>query len=82
MDTPAYGLKTPLGSFTIASSFWSSTSFLRSATCALVEPNSTPSGTMTAARPPGWSNRRNRARNSSSVFLVLTTRSRSSAVVS
>ena len=38
----------------------------------MLEPNSTPSGTMTAARPPGLSSRRNRARKSSSVFLVLT----------
>src|SRR5699024_12382249 len=40
--------------------------------CALVPPNSTPSGTITAARPPGLSSRKNNARNSSSVFLVLT----------
>ncbi|MEN3033256.1 N-6 DNA methylase, partial [Chromobacterium amazonense] len=46
------------------------------------EPNSTPSGTMTAARPPGFSKRRNRARNSSSVFLVLTICNRSLAVLS
>jgi hypothetical protein len=54
----------------------------RSSLCALLEPNSTPSGTITAARPPGLSRRRNRARNSSSVFLVLTMASRSLAVFS
>lgn len=41
--------------------------------CALEEPNSTPSGTITAARPPVFSRRRKRARNSSSVFFVFTT---------
>ena len=37
---------------TTASSRFSSMSFLRISTWALLEPNSTPSGTMTAARPP------------------------------
>ena len=37
-----------------ASSFWSSTKIVRSVLCALVDPKSTPSGTMTAARPPVW----------------------------
>ena len=46
------------------------------------EPNSTPSGTITAARPPGFKSFRNSAMNSSSVFFVLTTASRSFAVVS
>src|SRR5947209_6806316 len=55
---------------------------LRRVLCALEEPNRTPSGTMTAARPPGLSRRRNRARNRSSVFLVFTTWSRSLAVFS
>ena len=41
--------------------------------CAVLEPNSTPSGTMTAARPPGLSRRKKRARKSNSVFLVFTT---------
>src|SRR3989304_8080729 len=45
---------------------------LRSVLCALDEPKSTPSGTMTAARPPGLSNRRKSARKSSSVFFVFT----------
>ncbi len=65
-----------------ASSFCSSTSIRRSALCALLEPNSTPSGTITAARPPGLSSRRKSARKSSSVFFVLTIASRSLAVVS
>ena len=64
-----------------ASSFWSSTSILRSVLCALDEPKSTPSGTMTAARPPGLSRRRKSARKSSSVFLVLTICRRSLARV-
>ena len=80
VDTPAYGLNTPEGSFTTASSFCSSTSARRRARCALVEPNSTPSGTITAARPPGFSSRRNSARNSSSVFLVFTIRCSSADV--
>ena len=46
-------------------------SFLRASTCALEEPNSTPSGTMTAPRPPLSSRRRNRWRNRISVFLHL-----------
>jgi hypothetical protein len=49
---------------------------------ALLEPKRTPSGTMTAARPPGLSRRRNRATKSSSVFLVLTIYRRSLAVFS
>ena len=60
VDTPAYGRNTPDGSFTTASSFWSSTNALRSVLCALLEPNSTPSGTITAARPPGLSNEEQR----------------------
>jgi hypothetical protein len=82
VDTPAYGLNTPPGSFTTASSLWSSTRIRRSSLCALLDPNSTPSGTITAARPPGLSSRRNSARNNSSVFLVLTIAWRSLAVVS
>jgi hypothetical protein len=35
VDTPAYGRKTPEGSFTTASSFCSSTRALRSALCAV-----------------------------------------------
>jgi hypothetical protein len=46
----------------------------------LEEPKSTPSGTMTAARPPVCRSRRKRARKSSSVFLVLTICWRSLAV--
>jgi hypothetical protein len=46
----------------------------RNSLCALLEPNSTPSGTITAARPPSLSSCRNSAMNSSSVFLVFTTR--------
>jgi hypothetical protein len=43
------------------------------ASCApSLEPKRTPSGTMTAARPPGFSRRRKSARKRSSVFLVLT----------
>ena len=42
----------------------------------------TPSGTITAARPPGFSRRRNRARNSNSVLRVLTMSVRSLATVS
>ena len=66
----------------MASSFCSSTRILRRVLCALLDPKSTPSGTMTAARPPGFSSRRKRARKSSSVFLVLTIWSRSLAVFS
>ena len=62
VETPAYGLKTPEGMETMASSFCSSTRLLRRVLCALLDPKSTPSGTMTAARPPAWSRRRNRAR--------------------
>src|SRR5207253_8459516 len=40
-----------------ASSFCPSTSSLRSVLCAVLEPNNTPSGTMTAVRPPGLSRR-------------------------
>ena len=43
-----------------------------SAVCAFDEPNSTPSGTMTALRPPSFSIRRIRATKSSSVFFVFT----------
>ena len=39
---------------------------------ALLPLNKTPSGTITAARPPGFSNFKNRARKSSSVFFVFT----------
>lgn len=49
---------------------------------ALDEPNSTPSGTITAALPPAFSSFRNRATNSSSFFFVLTMRCRSLAVAS
>jgi hypothetical protein len=42
---------------------------------ALVEPKSTPSGTIAAERPPCLSMRRMRARKSSSVLRVLTVRS-------
>lgn len=49
----------------------------RRSLCAFEDPNSTPSGTMTAARPLGFNNFRNRAIKSSSVLLVLTTRCRS-----
>ncbi|MNT89801.1 hypothetical protein D3C72_2305940 [compost metagenome] len=72
VDTPVYGLNAPPGSDTTPSSFCSSTSIRRSSLCAFDEPKSTPSGTITAARPPGFSNRKNSARNSSSVFFVLT----------
>src|SRR3954463_9903793 len=65
-----------------ASSFWSSTRSWRRVLCALDEPKSTPSGTMTAARPPFLRRRRNRARKRSSVFLVLTICWRSLAHVS
>ena len=41
-----------------------------------------PSGTMTDARPPGFNSRMNNARNSSSVFFVLTMASKSLATVS
>ena len=57
-----------------------STRILRRVLCALLDPKRTPSGTMIAARPPVWSRRRNRARKSSSVFLVLTICCRSLAV--
>ena len=59
--------------------FCPSTSSLRRVLCAVLEPNSTPSGTMTAARPPGLSRRKKRARKSNSVFLVFTTCCRSLA---
>ena len=75
-------MKTPEGSFTTASSFCSSTIILRRVLCAFDEPKSTPSGTMTAARPPGLSSLRKSARKSSSVFFVLTTFCRSLAVAS
>lgn len=77
VETPAYGLKTPDGSFTMPSSFWSSTSVRRKSLCAFDDSNSTPSGTMTAARPPGSSSFKNSATNNSSVFFVFTTRCRS-----
>ena len=80
MLTPAYGLKTPEGIEITPSSRCSSTSSFRSPLCALLEPKRTPSGTMTAARPPLWSRRRKSARKSSSVFFVLTIRCRSFAV--
>jgi hypothetical protein len=52
------------------SSRWSSTSILRISLCAVEEPSSTPSGTITAARPPGFSSFKNSAMKRSSVFLV------------
>ena len=63
---------------------YASLSFLhrRMSLCAPEEPNSTPSGTITAARPPVRSSRRKRATKSSSVFFVLTIFRRSFAVVS
>ena len=76
------GLNTPEGMETMPSSLWSSTSIWRSALWALLLPNKTPSGTMTAARPPFFMMRRNRAKNSSSVFFVLTMACRSLAVAS
>ena len=42
----------------MASSFCSSTKIVRRVLCALLDPKSTPSGTMTAARPPVWRRRR------------------------
>ena len=54
-----------------ARSWWFSISSFRMLWCALLEPNSTPSGTMQAQRPPVLSIRRKSARNRSSVFLVL-----------
>src|SRR5205085_5705396 len=62
VDTPAYGLNTPDGIETTASSRFSSINFLRVSTCALLEPNSTPSGEMAAHRPPISSRRRNRCK--------------------
>ena len=51
-DTPAYGLKTPDGKYTIASrEHFSSNNFLK-AKCAFDDPNKTPAGTITAALPP------------------------------
>lgn len=80
VETPAYGLNAPEGSDMTASSFWSSTRMRRSVLCAFDEPKSTPSGTMTAAPPPGFSSRRKSARNSNSVYLVFTTCCKSFAV--
>ena len=65
-----------------ACSRWFSTSSRRISRCALDEPKSTPSGTMTAARPPTFSIRRKSARKSSSVFLVLQSLSRSAETMS
>ena len=73
VETPVYGLNTPPGREITASSFCCSTSVARSVLCAVLDPNKTPSGTMTAARPPGLRSRRKSARNSNSVFFVLTT---------
>jgi hypothetical protein len=65
VETPAYGLNTPPGSEMTASSLWSSTRIFLNVLCAVEEPKTTPSGTMTAARPPGLSRRRKSARKSS-----------------
>ena len=65
-----------------ARSWWFSMSSFRMLWCALLEPNSTPSGTMQAQRPPVLSIRRKSARNRSSVFLVLVTAFRSSLMLS
>ena len=50
--TPEYGLNTPPGSDSTASTRLFSTSLRRNSRCAPVEPNSTPSGTTTPHRPP------------------------------
>ena len=65
-----------------ARSWWFSISSFRMLWCALLEPNSTPSGTMQAQRPPVLSIRRKSARKSNSVFLVLVTAFRSSLMLS
>ena len=74
VDTPAYGLNTPLGSEITASNWLLSTSSLRNCWCAFDEPNNTPSGTIVAERPPTRNIRSIKATKSSSVFLVFTLR--------
>ena len=71
MLTPAYGLKTPEGIETTACSSHSSRSIFRSALWALLDPNNTPSGTITPARPPMSSRLMIRLTNRSSVLVVL-----------
>jgi hypothetical protein len=50
--------------------------------CALLLPNNTPSGTITAALPPFLSIRKNSAKKSSSVFFVFVTLSKSAETAS
>jgi len=68
-------LNTPAGSDTTARISNSRSSFSRRSLCAPVEPKSAPSGTTTAQRPPGASERIISARKSSSLFLDLVGRS-------
>jgi hypothetical protein len=72
VETPAYGLEDTGGELDDGVELLVLDKRLRRDLCAFLESKSTPSGTMTAARPPGLSRRRNRARKSNSVFLVLT----------
>ena len=69
--TLAYGLNTPAGRDTTASSSNSSTSLRRNSTCAVVDPNRSPSGTTTAQRPPGAKCFIIKPRKRSSLFLDL-----------
>src|SRR5690625_3844849 len=70
VDTPAYGLKTPLGILMIASSLWFSINSFRIALCALDVLNRTLSGTIVAPRPPFFRRRINKLINNSSVCFV------------
>ena len=75
-------MNTPEGMEITASRRWLSTSSRRISRWALEDPNSTPSGTIQAHRPPTLSIFKNRAKNSSSVFLVLHSFSRSADTIS
>ena len=69
--TPLYGWNTPAGIEITARRHCLSISSLRMAMWALSLPNNTPSGTTEKQRPPTFSERTNKARNNSSVALVL-----------
>ena len=82
VETPAYGLKTPEGMEMTACRRLFSMISLRMALWAFWEPNSTPSGTMEAQRPPTLRLLRKSAKNSSSVLVVAAMLRRSLATVS
>ena len=71
VETPAYGLNTPLGIDIIASSLWFSIISFLIALCWFELPKSTPSGTIDAVRPPVFNIFKNNAKNSNSVFFDL-----------